>query len=188
MIFQGNLIKEITVLQSQQDKMIHHCLRKLREEYLPEEAPELKAYGLIGGKVVGQSLAVELIEPLYKNCRTGGTMKEYMDPVLDQYAIPSETPLAKRGWAADPVETKKFIRACQQRDLELIGTYHMHRVPWEGDERREKPANLDTELAKDTELFMFIVAVVNKDKPVVRAFYEGYPEQELPIRIVEGDN
>lgn len=185
MIVQGNPITEIRIARIQFDKMLQHCLRKLRQEYLPEEIPEPKAYGLIGGKQAGQSLSAELVAPLSKNSRTEGGMKDYMDPILNQHAIPSATPFASRGWATDPGETLNFIKICQQHNLQLIGTYHMHRVPWEGDEKREKPTELDTVLAKDTELFMFIVTVVDPAKPVVRAFYEGYPDQELPIKIVE---
>jgi hypothetical protein len=48
---------------------------------------------------------------------------------------------------------------------------------------REKPTELDTVLAKDTELFMLIVSVIDPKKPVVRAFFEGCPDKEVPISI-----
>jgi hypothetical protein len=182
-IFQECPINEIVMSEECMNDLLNHCLRKLNGQYLPEESPEPKAYGLIGGKVVGQALSVELVAPLYKNSRSEGVIKEYMDTVFDEYAIASETPLAKRGWATDPMETKNILKICCERDLQLVGTYHMHRVSWKGDEMREKPTELDTVLAKDAELFMFIVSVIDPKKPVVRAFFEGSVDNELPIKV-----
>lgn len=179
--FHNNNISAIYFPEEQQNKLLEHCLRKLNCIYIPNETKERKAYGMIGGKIEQDIFKIELVAPLYKNSRSQGATKEYMDEVLEKFAIPSETPLEKRAWVADPVETKNIINKCDKDQIHLAGTYHMHRVAWESDKKRETPTELDTILGKDTEMFMFIISVVNPEKPVVRAFYEGYPDQEVPL-------
>ena len=184
MIFRNQKIHKIILPNDQKDVLLRHCVRKLNQEYIDGEVKERKAYGLIGGKIVGDALHIGHIAPLYKNSRTAGDDKKHMDHMLDEYAQASETPLEQRGWVADADETITIVGECLEKGFELVGAYHMHRVAWENDPTREKPSTLDTELAKDSELFAFIISMINPSKPIIRAFYEGFPEQELGIEVV----
>ena len=107
---------------------------------------------------------------------------------MAEYAIPSETPLAKRGWIADPEELLENVRIMQQENLLLLGAYHMHRVAWPDDPLRETPTTLDTILAAESRMLIFIISMVKTDQPVMRAFYEGDPDREVPILIENGLN
>lgn len=180
-ILQGREICEIRFPRIHQDILLSHCYRKLNNIFIPGETQERKAYGMICGRIEEHHMVVEFVAPLSNNARSQGAEKEYMDGILSKYAIPSETPLDKRAWVADPLETKNIINYCRKNRYEMLGTYHMHRVSWKGDSKREKPTELDTVLGKDSELVMFIVSVIDQDKPVIRSFYEGYPDQEIPI-------
>lgn len=181
MNFLNQTIHKITLPKAQREALLAHCIRKLNQQYLDHEIKERKAYGLIGGKIINDSLYIEKIAPLYKNTRTEGEDKKYMDGALNSYAQASETPLAQRGWVAHPEETLDILTDFASDSLEIVGAYHMHRVSWENDVTRERPSVLDTELAKDSGLFAFIISVVNPKVPVIRAFYEGFPDQELTI-------
>ncbi len=57
----------------------------------------------------------------------------------------------------------------------------MHRVSWKHDQERDTPTRLDTILGKGSRMFMFIVSMVNPDEPVVRAYFEGNHDLEVPI-------
>ena len=181
MLFQNVKINDIVLPDEQRNKLVQHCLRKLNEDFLGWETKEKKAFGLIGGKIVGNALCINYIQPLYENWRTYKDYKEYMDKILAQYAELSETPLANRGWIANPYEIEKMLKECTAQKIELIGTYHMHRVPWKHDLTRELPTKLDSVLAKDSELFTVIISAVNPAKMIIRAFYESIPEQEINI-------
>ena len=170
--------------KDQREVFISHCLRKLNQKYLEHESKERKAYGLIGGRVEDNVLCIGAIAPLYKNSREHSDEKRYMDEVLGKHAQASETPLPQRGWVADADETINILGEFGAKGLELIAAYHMHRVPWENDPTRETPTELDTVLAEGSGLFTFIIATINPDMPVIRAFYEGYIDQELPIVVV----
>ena len=107
--------------------------------------------------------------------------KEYMDQVMTQYGVVSETPFSKRGWIADPEELLEKIKQIQHDNLLLLGAYHMHRVAWPDDPRRDTPTTLDTVLAADSRMLLFIVSMVTPEQPTIRAFYEGNPDRETPI-------
>jgi len=164
-------------------EMVTHCRRKLQGAYLPGEGQAPKAFGLVGGAIERDVVRVGAIIPLAKNVREVGDRKELMDRVMDRHAIISETPLAQRGWVADPGELDSALQALRAQGLRLIGNYHMHRVAWEHDRQRDTPTELDTVLGQDSRLLMFIIAMVNPMAPVIRAFFEGRQALELPIQI-----
>lgn len=166
------------------DAMISHCLRKLQGDYLPGEGRAPKAFGLIGGKIEGDILMVGDIIPLSKNARDCGTRKAIMDKAMHRHAITSETPLDQRGWVAEPTELDTALLSLRTQGLRLLGNYHMHRVAWDHDSQRDTPTELDTVLGKDSRMLMFIIAMVNPDAPVIRAFFEGVLTLELPIIII----
>ena len=182
--FQGRAVDYMVVGRKHYDALISHCLRKLAANYAAGEAPERKAYGLIGGTLEGGILTIGKIAPLMKNARRLEPFKTHMDEVLRRFAIPSETPLEKRAWVADPAESRSILVELARNGMDLIASYHMHRVGWQSDPLRDTPTELDTILAEDSEAFLVIVSTVNPEKPIVRAFYEGIPEKEVAI-IVE---
>lgn len=161
-----------------------HCRRKLAGNYSNGESQELKAFGLVAGNQTDQELRVEKCLPFMKNARRVEPYKTFMDQIMDQHAVPSETPFSKRGWVADPEELLQKMKEIQRENLLLLGAYHMHRVAWPDDPLRDTPTTLDTLLAAESRMLMFIISMVNIEKPVMRAFYEGSPTMELPI-IVE---
>lgn len=164
-----------------QQTIFDHCYRKLSGNYLACETNECKAFGIIAGTKVENTIRVERCFPLMKNVRLQEPYKKYLDKVMEEYAIPSETPLSRRGWVADPEELTEVINECQSNYLTMLGSYHMHRVPWEHDRLRETPTTLDAILGEKSRMIMFIVAMVNPEQPVIRAFYEGVLAQELPV-------
>jgi hypothetical protein len=168
--------------------VIEHCKRKLAENYIEGESPEQKAFGLIGGRKNSTDFIVEKCFPLLKNARQLPPYNKIMDSVMAEYAIPSETPLAKRGWIAAPVELLEKIRLLQQDNLILLGAYHIHRVAWPDDPLRDTPTALDTVLAADSKMLIFIISMVNVEEPVLRAFYEGKPDREVPVLIKDFNN
>jgi hypothetical protein len=182
--FQGQPVEKMVLPQAQYNRLISHCLRKLEEDYLEDEAPERKAYGLLGGRLDNTRLKIESVALLKRNVRAVQPHKAYMDELLGRFAMPSETPLHRRGWVADPLESRNILLDFSRDGLELVGTYHMHRVGWENDPIRDTPTELDTILAEGSEVFQVIVSTVDPEKPIVRAFYEGIPDQEIPINLV----
>lgn len=179
--FQGLPVERIMLPRSRYGTLIDHCLRKLEQRYLEDETRERKAYGLLGGRWIKGDIIVERVAPLKKNVRTVEPYKRHMDELLGRFAIPSETPLDKRAWVADPIEARAILMDFARADIELVGTYHMHRVGWGSDPLRDTPTVLDTALAEDSAVFLFVVSTVNPDKPIVRAFFEGVPDKEVAI-------
>ena len=57
----------------------------------------------------------------------------------------------------------------------------MHRVGWAHDVKRDTPTILDAVLARNSEMIMFIISTVDPEKPVMRAFYEGISDKEIPL-------
>ncbi|NOQ47310.1 MAG: hypothetical protein GQ559_11700, partial [Desulfobulbaceae bacterium] len=82
-----------------------------------------------------------------------------------------------------PMELKVCYEQCDQENLRIFGTYHMHIVPWEGDPLRDTPTLLDTVLARNSNLFSFIIAMVDVSRPSIKAFFEGEKEREVPVII-----
>lgn len=165
-------------------EMLHHCRRKLQGNYLPGEGQAPKAFGLVGGTISGAVVMVEIVIPLLKNARDCGEQKVAMDSAMCRHAIASETPLEQRGWVAEQRELDTALQTMQARGVRLLGNYHMHRVAWDHDSRRDTPTELDTVLGKESRMLMFIIAMVNPDTPIIRAFFEGVQSLELPVHII----
>ena len=163
--------------------LLEHCKRKLAGNYLPGESRGRRAYGLVAGTQNEHKLNVERILPVKKNVRDQEPFRTYMDKMLDQHAVPSKTPFSMRGWVTDPEELKEYYDKCDRDKLLVFGTYHMHVVPWEHDPMRDTPTRLDAILAQNSNLFSFIVSMVDTAHPRIRAFYEGLTEKEVPIVI-----
>lgn len=175
----------ISLTQDCRTVMLAHCHRKLTgENYLPGEDHDKKAFGLLGGVIGPSGIKTVACFPLLHNARQNSLHKTYMDEMMEAHAIPSETPLSERGWVAAAEELARILKSCRDLDLILIGTYHMHRVAWPNDKLRDTPTALDTILGKNSRLLMFIVSLVNPTKPLIRAFYEGDMNLELPIHYI----
>lgn len=171
---------KINLPEQQRHTIIDHC-RSALDAFTQGKLDEGKAFGLIFGKVADKGITVGRCFALAQNVRSQTPYKEYMDKVMTDYAIPSVTPLEKRGWVADPAELFARIKECRKENLQLIGTYHMHRVGWQHDAKRDTPTKLDAVLAKDSGLIMFIISMVDPVSPIIRAFYEGETEREIPF-------
>jgi len=165
-------------------EIISHCRRKLNGKFIGDESAEMKAFGLVSGNKQDSKIIVKRCFALKKNARYQKPYSEYMNKILAQHAIPSETDLDKRGWVADPQELMVVIRECQEQGLIILGAYHMHRVAWQHDATRDTPTELDRLLATESRMIMFVVSMVDPEKPLMRAFYEGILEQEIPITLV----
>jgi hypothetical protein len=184
MDFDSTLDVTIELPRSCREEIISHCRRKLNGEFIGDESEEKKAFGLVAGNKEDARIIVKQCFALKKNARYQLPYSEYMNRILAQHAIPSETGLEKRGWVADPVELVDVTRECQEQALTILGAYHMHRVAWRHDARRDTPTELDRILAAGSRMIMFVVSMVDPEKPLMRAFYEGIPEQEIPITVV----
>ncbi len=176
-------IDRIVLPQSGWDEIVSHCRRKLAGEFLPGESEIRRAYGILAGLQENGEIKIDYVLPVKKNARAVEPLKTYMDTVMEKYAKPSKTPMGQRGWITDPLELKECYEVCDQKDLQIFGTYHMHIVAWEGDPLRDMPTVLDTVLAKNSNLFTFIIAMVDESNPSIKAFYEGKSEQEVPVVI-----
>ncbi len=162
--------------------MVEHCRRKLEGRYLAHEIEEPKAFGILGGRVDRPLLTIAHTIPLLKNARRQ-LDKSFMDDTMAAHAVPSETPLKQRGWVAEPGEIDSALSVLRRKGMRMVGTYHMHRLAWNHDKIRDTPTELDTVLGRQSRMFMFVISMVNPDRPIIRAFYEGDKAQELPIVI-----
>ncbi|MBU0675955.1 MAG: hypothetical protein KJ950_15065 [Proteobacteria bacterium] len=172
---------QIIFPDSCRQEMINHCRRKLAREFIEGEAQELKAFGLLAGNREGDRIQVGRCLPLLRNVRSQLPHRQFMDEIMTAHAIPSITPLDRRGWVADPAELMEKVRDCHQNHFTLVGTYHMHRVAWPDDATRDTPTTLDMILGQESRLIMFIVSMVSPKLPIIRAFSEGRPDREIPI-------
>jgi hypothetical protein len=184
-MFQFESITCINLPEHNWQHILEHCKRKLDGNFLEGESRVRRAYGLVAGRLNKDILDVRRILPIKKNVRDREPFKGFMDRIMAQYAIPSKTPMSNRGWVTDPEELKEQCDRCDQEGLMVFGTYHMHVVPWENDPLRETPTRLDSILAQNSNLFSFIVSMVDVTRPVMRAFYEGVREKEVPVLIRE---
>lgn len=164
-------------------RMLAHARRKLARQYLAGEERERKAYGLVGARLIGAVAEVSHVVPLLRNRRSDPEMCSYVDELMDEVAIASETPNDRRGWITDPREVLAAEREFDAAGSVLLGGYHMHRVAWEGDPLRDTCTELDTCLAEGSGLWMFILSLVDPDRPVLRTFFEGRNDQEAAIRL-----
>lgn len=183
---QKHTVSKIEFSLPLQKTLIGHCIRKHHECYVEDESLEPKGYGIIGGVFDNHILRIKKVVPLKKNARLTSPYKEYMDDMMKRHAKPSVTPLDRRGWVTDPQEMRQALVTFEKEEIELVGSYHMHRVPWEHDPIRDTATMLDTILAQDTDMLMFIVSVVNEHSPTLRAFYEGSNDTEIPICLIQG--
>lgn len=180
-------VREIVLPEALYAQLVEHARRKLSGRYLPDEEAAPKAYGLLGGVIRDERIEVTRVFPLRRNLRQAAQYKSYVDQLMAEFAVASETPLERRGWVSDPAEVLAAERECESCASVLIGGYHMHRVAWERDPKRDRCTLLDTRLAAGSGLWMFILSMVDPDRPVLRAFFEGDNEREVPIRIGTAD-
>jgi len=167
------------------EEIVAHCKRKLAGDFLPGESRVKRAYGILAGVQKGRVLHVRRVLPVKKNARNDEPLKTYMDTMMTEHAVASTTPLSQRGWITDPQELMGCYDLCDRENLQIFGTYHMHIVPWEGDDIRDTPTLLDTVLAKESNLYSFIISMVDIEHPFMRAFYEGINDKETPLVIQE---
>ncbi len=178
-------IRQIAFPASLYASVVEHARRKLAGRWQPDEEQAPKAYGLIGGRIEGATATVTHVVPLRNNLRDRPGFKDEVDRLMNEVAVPSETPFEQRGWVADPREVLDAERRCEEVGSVLFGSYHMHRVPWQDDPRRDTCTALDTALARDSGLWVFIVSMVDPDRPMLRAFFEGDNHREGQIHIQE---
>ncbi len=160
-----------------------HCQRKLDENYLTGEEQERKAFGILAGKNSAEASTITNFFPLLKNARYQDPYNSFMNKLMHEHATPSETPFHKRGWIADPKEYLSIIKQCRLNKIEILGSYHMHRVGWEHDPLRDKTTKVDQILGSESRSFIFIISMVNPSQPIFRAFYEGEASQEATISL-----
>ena len=166
------------------EEIVAHCRRKVAGDFLPGESQVKRAFGILAGIQEGRELHVRMVLPVKKNARNQEPLKSFMDKMMEEHAVPSTTPLSKRGWITDPQEFKECLDRCTQKGLSIFGAYHIHVVPWKGDPLRDTPTRLDTLLVRNSKMFSFIISMVDIEHPFMRAFYEGEIDQEVPIIIV----
>lgn len=176
-------VREIVIPAEAYARLVEHGRRKLAGDYLPDEEAAPKAYGLLGGRIQGESVQVSTVFPLRRNLRHDARYEAHVDELMDEVAVPSQTSTDKRGWVSDPSEVVAAERECEAAGSVLLGGYHMHRVAWEHDPRRDCCTELDTRLAQESGLWAFILSMVDPEQPVLRAFYEGDNEREAAVRI-----
>ena len=176
-------IDRILLPQEKWDEIITHCKRKLAGDFLPGESRVKRAYGILAGVRKGRELHIQRVLPVKKNARNNEPLKTYMDTMMTEHAVASTTPLSQRGWITDPEELMECYALCDRENLQIFGTYHMHIVPWEGDATRDTPTKLDTVLARESNLYSFIISMVDAEHPVMRAFFEGIAANETPLVI-----
>ncbi|HEV2766416.1 MAG TPA: hypothetical protein VGV63_01760 [Acidimicrobiales bacterium] len=176
-------IDEVAFPEHLYDQLVGHARRKLSGAYRPDEEHAPKAYGLVGGRLADGLAEVTHVVPLLRNQRDQPHLKPVVDRVMDQLAVPSETPLDRRGWVSDPREVLAAEELFDRAGASLLGGYHMHRVPWDHDPRRDGCTEVDTELASGSGLWMFILSMVDPENPILRAYFEGDNAREAPIRL-----
>jgi hypothetical protein len=177
-------LPEIRLPRPHYATIIGHGWRKVDGHYLEGETAEPMAFGLLAGTVDTDAIHVHCVFPLIVNRRQLGLEREFMDAIVDEYATPSVTPNGRRGWLADPREVLAVERMCDRHGWVTFGSYHTHRVAWPHDPLRDTCTGLDRTLAQDTGQWMFILSVVDMERPIFRAFYEGRNEAEATIHIV----
>lgn len=177
-------IDRILLPRSVWEEIVAHCRRKVAGDFLPDESRVNRAFGILAGVQAGRELHVRKVLPVKKNARNQEPLKSFMDRMMEEHAVPSTTPLSKRGWITDPEEFRECLERCRKEGIFIFGAYHIHVVPWKGDPLRDTPTRLDTLLVRDSKMFSFIISMVDIEKPSMRAFYEGKIDQEAPIIFV----
>lgn len=165
------------------DQIVEHGRRKLTGRHLPGEHMEPKAFGLVAARVDGDVATITEVVALVGNYRWNPVDVEYLDAVVAGLAVPSETPLSQRGWLADPREVMRADECFARAGQTMFGAYHMHRVRWPGDERRDRCTALDRHLAAGSGLWTLILSLVDPSRPILRAFFEGDNQREAPVTV-----
>jgi hypothetical protein len=179
-------VREIRVPARQHAAIVDHARRKVEGRHLPGESADRMAFGLLAGTFEDDgALLVRAVLPLAVNLRTARGVHDVMDAVVDEFAVRSTTPNAHRGWVADPREVLAADELCDRNGWVCFGNYHTHRVAWRHDPLRDTCTELDRVLAEATGQWVFVVSVVDLDRPRLRAFHEGRNEAEVPIRLVD---
>ena len=83
-----------------QNIMIKHCMRKLTKVYLPDETHEQQAYGLLGGKIECNDIYIDEVYVCKLNYRNDPSVVNYINQLVNKYAIPADTPISQRGWVS----------------------------------------------------------------------------------------
>lgn len=179
-------IREIHLAPAHHATLLGHARRKLAGEHLRGETAERKAFGLLVGRIEGERAETTSVVPLARNLRHEAPYREQIDALVHALAVPSQTPLERRGWLADPKELIAAQDACDRAGTVIFGSYHMHRVGWPADPRRETCTALDEALARDRGLWMLVLSMVDPERPVLRAFFEGDNDREAPVVLGGG--
>lgn len=179
-------VREIHLPRELHATVLGHARRKRDGDHLPGETAERKAFGLLVGQVDGDRATATGVVPLARNLRHEQPYKAQIDALVRALAVPSQTPLERRGWLADPKELIAAQEACDRAGTVILGSYHMHRVGWPADPRRETCTALDEALARDRGLWMLVLSMVDPEQPVLRAFFEGDNDREAQI-VLTGD-
>lgn len=168
-------------------RIIHHCQRKLGENYSKDETHEQQAFGVVLGKEIGKSFYVSRVIYLKKNYRFEDGISRVMNSMIEKYAIPGELNVEKRAWSINPEELFNILLDLKKGE-KFLGTYHMHhKKSWNGDYPKNLPTYLDEVLAKDTAQYNFIVYIDSNDKEKnsIRVFYESKKECEINLIIYD---
>ena len=174
---------EIIINSYLHKKIIEHCKRKLNRSYEKNETNEQQAFGIIIGRIKNYKYYATKVYCLKKNYRYEKNISKDLNNKIEKYAMPGELNINERAWAADPIEISKIIADLEYGER-IIGTYHMHHdKSWIGNYPKYLPSDLDRELAKDTDLLMFITYIGEK-KYSIRAFYEAKLDKEYNVKIL----
>jgi hypothetical protein len=177
-------VREIRIPRPHYANIIGHACRKVEDHYLEGETAERMAFGLLTGTLKSDAIEVNCVFPLIANLRHVSVERDSMDAIVNEHAIPSETANSRRGWVADPHEILAVEQICDRYGWVNFGNYHTHRVSWPDDPLRDTCTGLDRALAMDSGQWVLILSVVDLDKPILRAFYEGCNKTEALIRVV----
>jgi hypothetical protein len=177
-------IDQIWLSASFHATIVEHAIRKIDGHYRRGETAERTAFGLIASDVERGSAVVTAVFPLLRNLRQVAPYRDHMDPVIDRYADGSETPNSRRGWMADPLEVLAVDELCDRRGWVRFGNYHTHRVAWPHDPKRDRCTQLDRVLANGSNQWIFVLSMVDRDRPILRAFYEGRNDHEAPVHLI----
>ena len=178
-------VREIRLAPAHYTTLLQHARRKLAGEHRPGETRERKAFGLLAGAVTAACAQTTAVVPLARNLRHETPHRSQIDVLSRALAVPSQTPLERRGWLADPKELMAAEQQCDRAGTLIFASYHMHRVGWASDPRRETCTALDEALARDSGLWMLVLSMVDPDRPVLRAFFEGDNDREARVVIAE---
>lgn len=177
-------IDQVWLPASWYEIILDHAARKLDGRYVTGETPERMAFGLIAGTIEGREATVTAVFPLLRNLRQVEPHRREMDAFIARHAVASETENGRRGWVADPFELLAADELCDRRGWVRFGSYHTHRVGWPHDPLRDTCTELDRALAAGSDQWMFILSVVDRDRPILRAFYEGCNDDEAPVHLI----